>query len=387
MKNWISAFIVSALFVFAISCDKEPVVDDPDIKLPEITTTAVTGITFNSAISGGTIVSNGGADITSSGICWSKNASPTLDDFKTMDGTTTGTFISTLSVLEANTTYYVCAYASNSKGTAFGKILTFTTEEFFMASTDPENRVALLEDFTGVRCGYCPDGHARAKIIKDLYPNKFIIMAVHAGGYAAPAAGWANFTTPYGNAFVSQANVAGYPAGTLNRIKADDLGVSPQRTGGYAMSRNYWKTAAEAVMLMSAPVNIGAKATYNETNRELTVAVDLYYTADGNGSNYVNVAILQDKLISKQSGGTPDPNNYEQNHVLRDLITGQWGDRNETTTVGTKYSKTFTYTVPTDYNGLGVTGGGAVVIDDLSIVVFVCQNARNVLNALKIDVE
>jgi hypothetical protein len=37
-----------------------------------------------------------------------------------------------------------------------------TTEEPFMASTAASMRVALLEDFTGVRCGFCPDGHVRA---------------------------------------------------------------------------------------------------------------------------------------------------------------------------------------------------------------------------------
>ena len=37
-----------------------------------------------------------------------------------------------------------------------GPATTVTPEEF-LASTAPSNRNAILEDFTGVRCGYCPD--------------------------------------------------------------------------------------------------------------------------------------------------------------------------------------------------------------------------------------
>jgi hypothetical protein len=292
-----------------------------------------------------------------------------------------------MSDLEPNTTYFVRAYATTANGTSYGNEVSFSTDTLFMASMIPSNRVAVLEDFTGVRCGYCPDGHVKAKAIKDQYPDKFIIMAVHAGGYAAPATGWANFTTPFGNTLVSQAKVAGYPAGTINRMKAADLGATPQVSGGYAMSRNYWAGAAEAAMQLPAPLNIGAKATFNPASRLLTVRVDLYYTEEVGGNNYINVAILQDKLYSKQSGGTPDANNYEQNHVLRDLITGQWGQKSSITNQGAKVSKIYTYTVPTDYNGLGVEGGGAVDIDNLKVVVFVCTAGTNILNALEIDVE
>jgi hypothetical protein len=384
MKKVLNGLILMGILFFASNCD-EPTIE-PEKSIPEISTTAVTDISQVSAVSGGTIVSNGNADITASGICWSTNAVPTIADNKTEDGTTSGSFASTMTGLDAETMYYVCAYATNSEGTGYGNILSFTTEELFLASTEAQNRTALLEDFTGVRCGYCPQGHIIANQLHDMYPDQFIAIAVHTGYYAQPASGWPNFTTPYGNILVNSARISGYPSGTMNRIKAADLGQSPQQSGGMAMSRNHWQGAAEAVMQMSAPVNIGAMATYNESTRELSVQVDLYYTADGGASNYINVALLQDKIMSRQSGA-PDPSNYEQNHVLRDLLTGQWGNKNTETTAGTKYSKTYTYSVPTNYNGLGTEGGGAVVIDNLKVVVFVCESGKNVLNAVEVDVE
>jgi hypothetical protein len=256
----------------------------------------------------------------------------------------------------------------------------------FLASKTPSNRVAVLEDFTGVRCGYCPDGHVKAAAAQSvLGEDKFIIMAVHGGGYAAPLAGWADFTTPYASAFINQSAVAGYPAGTINRIKAEDLGVSAQKAGGIAMSRPYWQAAAEAVLTMPSPVNIGSKAEYNSSTRELKVMVDLYYTEDEAVANNINVAFMQDKLMSKQSGAPTNP--YQQNHVLRDLITGQWGEvLADAKTKATKVSKTYTYTVPEDYHGTTVEGGGAVVIEDCSVVVYVSRGSKDILTAVKIPI-
>jgi hypothetical protein len=267
----------------------------------------------------------------------------------------------------------------------------------FLATTTVQNRVAVLEDFTGVRCGYCPDGHVRAKAILDANPGKFIIIAVHNGQYAAATAGWANFTTSFGDALIAQAKVTGFPAGTINRMKATELGVksqvedqNPSDKSGYAMGRGNWSTAASNAMAMEAPVNIGAKATYSSTNKTLTVKVDLYFTSEVTGAVNLNVALLQDKLYCKQSGGTPDPNNYEQNHVLRHYLTGQWGAEISTTgqAKGTKVSKTYTYVLPADYNGATIPpGGGAVVIDDLSVVAFVANGHTAILNAKQVEVK
>ncbi len=94
--------------------------------LPTITTTATSDITSSSARSGGNITNNGGAGITSSGVCWSTNPTPTISDSKTTDGTVTGVFMSALSGLVAGATYYIRAYATNSIGTAYGNQVTLT---------------------------------------------------------------------------------------------------------------------------------------------------------------------------------------------------------------------------------------------------------------------
>ena len=97
--------------------------------IPTLSTGEITSITSNSATSGGSITDDGGAVITARGVCWNTTGSPSISDKKTTDGTGTGSFTSSLTGLESNTTYHVRTYATNEAGTAYGNEITFTTKE------------------------------------------------------------------------------------------------------------------------------------------------------------------------------------------------------------------------------------------------------------------
>jgi uncharacterized protein (TIGR02145 family) len=97
------------------------------IVTPTLTTVAITSITLTSAVSGGNVTSDGGADITAKGVCWATSTNPTIADFKTSDGTGPGNFVSNLINLQPGVMYYVRSYATNSAGTSYGDELTFTT--------------------------------------------------------------------------------------------------------------------------------------------------------------------------------------------------------------------------------------------------------------------
>src|SRR5690554_1380360 len=116
--------IVGVFLVFVSSCEKD---DDNGSNIPVLSTSAVTDINEDTAISGGNITSDGGATVTARGVCWSTEQIPTISDNKTTDGTGAGTFVSNISGLEPNTTYYVRAYATNGAGTGYGSAMLFTT--------------------------------------------------------------------------------------------------------------------------------------------------------------------------------------------------------------------------------------------------------------------
>ena len=88
--------------------------------LPQLTTTTITGITATTATSGGNITDDGGFGITARGVCYSTTINPNIADAKTVDGTGIGNYVSELTGLTVNTTYFVRAYATNSIGTEYG---------------------------------------------------------------------------------------------------------------------------------------------------------------------------------------------------------------------------------------------------------------------------
>ncbi len=102
-------------------------VTPPDV--PTVSTLPVTGITSNSAMSGGNVTATGGAPVTARGVCWSLSPSPTILDDHTVDGSGLGEFTSFISPLLPLTNYHVRAYATNLAGTSYGEELTFSTLE------------------------------------------------------------------------------------------------------------------------------------------------------------------------------------------------------------------------------------------------------------------
>ena len=97
------------------------------LTVPTLTTAATGNISNSTAVSGGAISSDGGAPITARGVCWSTSQNPTLTNNISSDGVGVGTFLSNMTGLNPNTTYYVRAYASNSVGTAYGNQISFTS--------------------------------------------------------------------------------------------------------------------------------------------------------------------------------------------------------------------------------------------------------------------
>ncbi|MDP4934768.1 MAG: Omp28-related outer membrane protein [Salibacteraceae bacterium] len=243
-----------------------------------------------------------------------------------------------------------------------------------IVSTSSQNRNVVLEEFTGIHCTFCPDGHKKANELKAANPGRVVLINIHSGGYATPGAGEPDFRTPYGEPIDDQAGIAGYPAGTINRENFVSSGWT--QGSGTAMSRGSWVSAANVVKAESSPVNIAAAATIDINTKLVTVLVEAYYTdmnATGTMDN-INVAILQNEVKGPQTGASSfypemiDANgDYTHNHMLRHMITGQWGDE-VTVADGPFISRTYTYTLPADINGVDLQLG------DLEIVAFIADN-------------
>jgi len=252
-----------------------------------------------------------------------------------------------------------------------------------IVSTTPSNRNMILEEFTGKACQYCPDGHKRAQLLMNQYPDRFFAINVHQGSYAS---GTPNYTTPYGNALATQAGIPGYPAGTVNRQVFS--GVSLMTPTNYAYSRDRWGQCAAIGLAQPSSLNVAAVGTLDVSTRHLTLLVEVYYTGNAvESTNKLTVAMLQSEILGPQTGATqyyPEMmvgNLYRHMHMLRDYVTGtQWGMDVTPTTSGSFWSYTFEYDIPKNINNIDV------VLEDLEFIVFVAENQQTIITGSKANI-
>ena len=248
-----------------------------------------------------------------------------------------------------------------------------------IVSTTPSNRNVLIEEYTGINCGWCPAGHKKANEVKAAHPDRVNIINIHQGSYSANT-----YTTQWGNALAGQIGLTGYPAGTVNRH------VFSQYSSVLDVYRDYWPSCANTILGMSSPVNIAAEGTLDMSTRTVNIRVQLYYTGSQTvTSNALNVAILQDNVLGSQAGMSMNPaqvdgSQYTHMHMLRHLITGQWGETIDGIAPGTLVEKNYEYVIPAQ---LGSPNAIETVLSDLSFIAFVCEDHKEVLTSIEVPIE
>ncbi|MBM2816944.1 MAG: hypothetical protein HW421_3706 [Ignavibacteria bacterium] len=247
-------------------------------------------------------------------------------------------------------------------------------------SKQPQNRNVVLEEFTGIHCGYCPDGHKRANDLVAANPGRVFLINVHAGGYAVPAAGEPDLRTPEGTAIDAAAQVSGYPAGSVNRS-----------TTPWAKDRGQWASLATGIMNQASPVNVFVKSSVDFAKRELTTEVEVYYTGNSpKSTNYLTVVLTQDTMIGYQSDyNNYNPTNwtkdkkYYHNHVLRQVFSsgGTFGEAITTTTANSFITKKYTTILPDDITE------EFLALNHLNVVAFVSEGQNNIYSGFGTEVE
>ncbi len=247
-------------------------------------------------------------------------------------------------------------------------LVSFLTFAQTNVSTTPENKNVVLEEFTGISCGYCPDGHVVAQGIKDNNPGDVMLINIHATSFANPQGPGTDFRTTEGTAINAYWQNGSAPMGTINR------NASP-------MGRGSWAGAVSAELSQPSPVNVWSEAIIDMGTNTLTVNVEVYYTGSQTvTSNKINVAVLQNNIEGPQSGATTyNPaavlanGNYNHTHMLRHLITGTWGDDITNVSQGHYETRTYTWNIPSDINGVDVDP------TNLEIITFIAEGQQNIL--------
>ena len=174
------------------------------ITLPTVTTDIVGAVTDSTATCGGTVTADGNAAVTMRGVCWDTLPDPTVSNSHTVDGIGLGVFNSSMTGLTSGTSYYVRAYATNSAGTAYGALRTFTTK--ISVNTSPVNDITA----TTVVCGGTVNSAGNAEVtMRGVCWNTLPAPALN-GSHTVDGTGAGVFTS----------NITGLTPGTTYYVRA-----------------------------------------------------------------------------------------------------------------------------------------------------------------------
>ena len=99
------------------------------IELPTVATGEVTGVSVMAATCLCNVVDDGGSEVVERGACWSTDSNPNVANSLFANGNGLGEYTVDMEDLQPNTTYYVRAYAKNTRGFGYGEVMSFTTLE------------------------------------------------------------------------------------------------------------------------------------------------------------------------------------------------------------------------------------------------------------------
>ena len=319
MKKNLLTVILFSLFALAIGsgCKKTKT----DTSVPTVVTQDVMlDVTATTAQSGGTITTSGGGLLTENGVCYStSNQTPTISDSKATSAiiSITNTFVTNLTGLTANTTYYLRAYASNGFGTGYGAVVKFTTTSTVslvqgIVTTFAGNGAAAFSDGVGTGAQFSNPGgmaiDAQGNIyIADTFNNRIRKMAPDGtvttiagngtSGYVDDVGVNAEFYAPAGLTVDAQGNifVADYGNNMIRKIKPDGT-VSTYAGNGYA---GFVDGAAVKVAMFNGPSGVALDATGNlfvadQNNnmiRKITTTGSVSLVAGTTTAGYLNITV------------------------------------------------------------------------------------------------
>lgn len=232
---------------------------------------------------------------------------------------------------------------------------TFTEDSTYTTTPEaPTARKMLAEEFTGVSCPPCPNGHAAMRAIKTKLNGNLVIIGYHIFNYAqADPVKDPDHKSKYDFRTDDATEVAnslfgglgGLPEATFDRAEFNSK---------LLLDRLQWGGASDARAAITSPVNIHITSVFDEATREATVTVKLAYTASVSMKQSLTLAVLEDSIIDVQKSLTGIEDNYVHEHVLRDIVTTVRGtqipDKVNPKVPGRVYEKTFKVPIKSDWH-------------------------------------
>ncbi len=244
-----------------------------------------------------------------------------------------------------------------------------------IVGTAPTMKNAIIEEFTGVNCGNCPQGHTEVDNILSANAGRAFAVAYSPSNssYTGTSSGGTDFRRNYLDAFYTGSYCS--PSSGSRFMPSAFINRKIGSNGDILQSRTIWSSMVDDVLEELSPMNVGLSSTYDANAQTLTIDIEVYYTQDVTDGNSFYVHIYEDGLTSPhQSGSSASASNpYVYSHTFREDLTGQWGDPiTGSTTQGSLFTDQIVFDLTTAEDPIDVSNAHiiAFVIEDNSTEVY-----------------
>lgn len=234
-----------------------------------------------------------------------------------------------------------------------------------IVSNDFENKVVMLEMFSGTLCSNCPTGHNHLHhAIDELGVEKYV-WAIHHAGYNP-----SELTVDESGDAVAfyGAQMTYAPGVMLDRVNLLNVGVtsSSGATGpvinvNEVASRGVLEDYMNVIQKNMSPIDLNVSYELDEETRELKVTVDAKLLGEFEARDLrVGVITIEDDILGTQAGHA---GKYTHTHIIRSFMTSAFGDK-VTVSDGIAY-KEFTQVLKEKF-----------VLDNMRLAVWIGKNAN-----------
>lgn len=183
----------------------------------------------------------------------------------------------------------------------------------YTAPGEGGGRCVLLEEYTGMRCVNCPAAAEQARMLRQIFKERLVVVAFHAGSFAVPMGIFQpDLRTEAGNAYYDEWGGPATPVGLVNR--------------GKVLNPDQWGQAITNELKEEATVEIYPSVVYDAGNREYRSEVGVKCLANAPADYRLLIWLAEDSLVTPQITPAGTDKEYVQQHVFRSALNGTWGE-------------------------------------------------------------
>lgn len=180
---------------------------------------------------------------------------------------------------------------------------------------EKQEKVILLEEFTGVMCANCPRGARHAEVMSENNPNRLQIVSIHTGSFANPFPGDPSLEIDEGEQLVNLlGGITAYPSASVNRKLYDGI------DNIILLGESEWTKAFNKEIELNTIVNIDLDISLDEYF-EGNISLKMHFTEDMSGIAKFSVLVLEDDVIATQDDNGDIIEDYKHKHLLRRVLT------------------------------------------------------------------